>query len=105
MGDLINFIFDQFLDLVCFPLLSGGAYLRGFLFGAGSALVVGWLSKFTLFHRGRMLYFFATIPPSLRPSQSGFDSMRGCSRSAFLLAAVAVAGLVFICGIVYALSH
>ena len=105
MGDLINFIFDQFLDLVCFPLLGGGPYLRGFLVGTLSALVVGWSARFILFHRGRMQYFFDTVQPSLRPSPGGYDRMRGCSCSGMLLVIFAGTILIIGFGIIYALSH
>ena len=105
MGDLVNFIFDHFLDSLCFPLLGGGPYLRGFLFGIVSALVVGLLSRFALFHRARMVTFFATVQPSLKPSASGYERMRGCSCSALLLATLGLTMLAFGYGIVYALSR
>jgi hypothetical protein len=105
VGDLVNFIFDHFLDSLCFPLLGGGPYLRGFLFGTLSALALGWSARFILFHRARILVFFATVQPSLKPSASGYERMRGCSCSALLLATLGLTMLAFGYGIVYALSR
>ncbi|MBP6016098.1 MAG: hypothetical protein KA586_05205 [Candidatus Promineofilum sp.] len=105
MGDLINFIFDQFLELFFFPLLGSEPYLRGFFFGVLSAVAAALSWRFASFHRGRILYFFATVQPSLRPSPSGFERMRGCSLSVVLLAIFLGIIISSGCGIIYALSH
>ena len=105
MGDLVNFIFDHFLDSLCFPLLGGGPYLRGFLFGTLSTVILGLSWKFASIHRARMVTFFATVQPSLKPSASGYERMRGCSCSALLLATLGLTMLAFGYGIVYALSR
>ncbi len=106
MGDIINFLFDRLHEILGLSEFAiSGDYKHGFLVGIGLALVVGWLSRMFLFHRGRILYFFATIPPSLRPSPSGFQSMMGCSRSGCVLLILAIGLLFTLSGSLYACTH
>ena len=105
MGDLVNFIFDLFLDRFFFPLLGSETYLRGFLFGTLSTVILGLSWKFASIHRARMVTFFATVQPSLKPSASGYERMRACSCSAILLAILGVIMLALGYGFAYALSH
>ncbi len=106
MGELIDFLFDHLHELICFPLLGGnGAYRHGFLIGILVTVALGWLWQAYCLHRARIFYFFATIPPSLRPSPSGFQSMAGCSRSGCILIIIVIGLLFMLVGSLYALIH
>jgi hypothetical protein len=106
MGELINTLFDRLHELLGLPLFfSSGKYRLGTLFGFLMAGAVGWLSNMYVVHRRRMENYFATIPPSLRPSPSGFQSMVGCSRSGCILVTITGVLLFMLAGSLYACTH
>jgi hypothetical protein len=105
MWDLLDRIFDQIFDLTCFPLISDPMYRRGFFVALTLALVVGWLSRIILYARGKIRGFFKEMPPSLKSSPSGFNSMVGCIKGVVILAFILVGGVILIVSILNSLSR
>jgi len=105
MVELLEDIAKIFFDLVCIPFLTEPAYLKGFLVGMTVALVLGTTARIFLYARGKVQVFFATVPPSLKPSPSPNERMNGCMFGLFILFLLAVITLTSMWIVAYGLSR
>lgn len=106
MGEIVNFLFDRLHELLGLTeYSSSGAYWRGLAVGFAAAVAIGWLWGAYRIHSRQIHYFFDTIPPSLRPSPSGYQSMLGCSRSGCILVSIVAVLLFMLSGSLYACTH
>ena len=90
MGELIDYFADIVIDMLCIPMVSEPMYRRGFLVALAFTFLIGKGTRVFLFARGRILTFFSTIQPSLKPSPSGYERMNGCTTGVITIVALAV---------------
>ncbi len=105
MIELLEDFAKFFFELVCIPFLTEPVYLKGVLVGMAIALVIGTTARIFLYARGKILVFFATVPPSLKPSPSPNERMNGCLFGVIILFLLAVITLTSMWMVAYALSR
>lgn len=105
MLDLFEDFAKFFFELVCIPFLNDPAYSKGIFVGMMIALVMGTTARIYLYARGKILVFFAAVPPSLKPSPSPNERMNGCMFGVIILFLLAVITLTSMWMVAYALSR
>ncbi len=105
MVELLEDFAKFFFELVCIPFLTEPAYLKGVFVGMTIALVIGTTARIFLYARGKIQVFYATVQPSLKPSPSPNERMKGCLFGVTILFLLAVITITSMWMVAYALSR
>lgn len=99
MLEFVDALFDHIRDFI---FMSDGLYCRGVVVGMALVVTIGFYWAETIRDIQNIQAFFAPIPPSLRPSPSGCQTMLGCLGGLFRLVFFYAILVVILWGFFYA---